>query len=654
MRKKLHMRKRCQVLAMAGLIGAGTLMPGGTALAMGPGESPSSIVTNSGPGGPGGPGNPGSAGNPGNPGQADSGAADTGRQATANPDAWKKVNGVYQMQDGTAIHNVLFRGIDVSRWQGDIDWRQAAGDDVSFVMLGTRSKGAVDPYFHQNIRQASDAGVKVGVYIYSLATTPQMAVDEANFVLDLIHDYPISYPVAFDMEDSTQGALSKDELAAIANAFCSTISQAGYYPIIYANDNWLANKLDMGKMNYPVWVARYSAKPAYQNPVMWQATSTGSVNGIGGNVDINFQFKDFTQVIPANTWRTVQGNTYYYQNYVKQKNTWVDDGTGWFYMNGDGLASKGWLTLSGSSYYLDDSTGRMATGWKQDGQEWYYLGSSGALSKGWINDKGTWYFSDNRGVMQTGWMEENGRRYFLDNSGAMKTGWMDQNGKWYYLDNSGVLSKGWINDNGTWYYSDSQGVMQTGWLEDGGSKYFLKGSGAMATGWRDMDGAWYYFDGSGHMAKGMIDVNGLHYYMDPSTGRMAADTTVNIDGTSYQADGNGVLSQVQEAGGEQAGNVPGGQAGNNLGGQTGSAPGGQTGSGPNGQAGNGPGSGPNGQAGNGPGGQAGSTPGGQAGSAPGGQAGSAPGGQAGNAPGSQGSGSSGGPGVVITQVAPSR
>ena len=90
-----------------------------------------------------------------------------------------------------------------------------AADDVSFVMLGTRSKGAVDPYFHKNIQGAAAAGVKVGVYIYSLATTPEMAVEEADFVLNLIHDYPVSYPVAFDMEDSTQGALSKEELAAI-------------------------------------------------------------------------------------------------------------------------------------------------------------------------------------------------------------------------------------------------------------------------------------------------------------------------------------------------------------------------------------------------------------------------------------------------------
>ena len=492
MKNTTQIMRRCHALALAGLIGAGTIVPAGTTLAVGPGETQSATVIS--PVGPG-------QSSAGSTGTASGTGSTSGQSAsTANPNAWKKVNGVYQMPDGSAINNVLFRGIDVSRWQGDINWSQVAADDVSFVMLGTRSKGAVDPYFHRNIQQASAAGVKVGVYIYSLAMTPEMAVEEANFVLNLIHDYPVSYPVAFDMEDSTQGTLSKDELAAIAYAFCGRISEAGYYPVIYANDNWLANKLDMSKMNYPVWVARYSAKPAYQNPVMWQATSTGAVNGISGNVDIDFQFKDFTSVIPANTWRTINGQTYYYQNYAKQKNNWIQDDGTWYYMNGDGLVSKGWLNQSGKSYYLDDTTGKMITGWKSDSGKWYYFGSSGALSKGWIND------------------------------------------------------------NGTWYYSNQEGVMQTGWLDDGGERYYLKGSGAMATGWREMDGAWYYFEGSGRMAKGVIDVGGLHYYMDPSTGRMAAGTTVDIGGVAYTADGNGVLSQVvQEAGNEtgdsQTGNV---------------------------------------------------------------------------------------------------
>lgn len=505
MKNTTQIMRRCRALVLAGLIGAGTMVPAGTSLAVGPGETQSSTAIS--PVGPG-------QSSTGSTGTTSGSGTTSGQSAsTANPNAWKKVNGVYQMPDGSSINNVLFRGIDVSRWQGDINWSQVAADDVSFVMLGTRSKGAVDPYFHRNIQQASAAGVKVGVYIYSLAMTPEMAVEEANFVLNLIHDYPVSYPVAFDMEDSTQGTLSKDELADIANAFCGRISEAGYYPVIYANDNWLANKLDMSKMNYPVWAARYSAKPAYQNPVMWQATSTGAVNGISGNVDIDFQFKDFTSVIPANTWRTINGQTYYYQNYAKQKNNWIQDDGTWYYMNGDGLVSRGWLNQSGKSYYLDDSTGKMITGWKSDSGKWYYFGSSGALSKGWIND------------------------------------------------------------NGTWYYSSQEGVMQTGWLDDGGERYYLKGSGAMATGWREMDGAWYYFESSGRMAKGVIDVGGLHYYMEPSTGRMAAGTTVDIGGVAYNTDASGVLSQVvQETGNEtgdgQTGNVqtqaPGGSQGGQV------------------------------------------------------------------------------------------
>lgn len=546
MKKRQEMRKRCQALVLAGILGAGTLGSAYTAYAAGPGETPASVGAPA-SGGPGAAGGPGGAGNV----SSSPGASENTKGADqTNPNAWKKVNGVYQMPDGSAIQNVLARGIDVSRWQGEINWSQVAADDVSFVMLGTRSKGAVDPYFHRNIQQASAVGVKVGVYIYSLATTVEMAEAEADFVLDLIHDYPVSYPVALDMEDSTQGNLSKEELAAIANAFCKKISDSGYYPIIYANENWLKNKLDMSLMDYPVWVARYSARPSYQNPVMWQATSTGSVKGINGNVDIDFQFKDFSGQIPANTWRTINGKRYYYSNYTKQKNAWAQDGSDWYYMDSEGLASTGWITVSGSRYYLDETTGKMQTGWRQDQGKWYYLGSSGAVKKGWIEDNGAWYYTDSNGIMQTGWLDADGRRYYMEPSGKMAVGWTNQNGKWYYLDAAGVLAKGWIQDNGSWYYSDTNGVMQTGWLSEGGKRYYLKGSGVMATGWREMDGAWYYFDGSGAMATGMIEVNGLHYYMDPSTGRMAAGQTLEIGGAVYEAAADGhLIPQGQEESG---------------------------------------------------------------------------------------------------------
>lgn len=546
MKKRQEMRKRCQALVLAGILGAGTLGSAYTAYAAGPGEMPASVGASA----AGGPGETGGSGGTGNVPSASSTSENTKGADQTNPNAWKKVNGVYQMPDGSAIQNVLARGIDVSRWQGEINWSQVAADDVSFVMLGTRSKGAVDPYFHRNIQQASAAGVKVGVYIYSLAVTVEMAEAEADFVLNLIHDYPVSYPVAFDMEDSTQGNLSKEELAAIANAFCKKISDSGYYPIIYANENWLKNKLDMSLMDYPVWVARYSARPSYQNPVMWQATSTGSVKGINGNVDIDFQFKDFSGQIPANTWHTINGKRYYYSNYAKQKNAWAQDSSDWYYMDSEGLASTGWITVSGSRYYLDETTGKMQTGWRQDQGKWYYLGSSGAVKKGWIEDNGAWYYTDSNGIMQTGWLDADGKRYYMESSGKMAVGWTNQNGKWYYLDASGALAKGWIQDNGSWYCSDTNGVMQTGWLSEGGKRYYLKGSGVMATGWREMDGAWYYFDGSGAMTTGMIEVNGLHYYMDPSTGRMAAGQTLEIGGAVYEAAADGhLIPQGQEESG---------------------------------------------------------------------------------------------------------
>ncbi len=565
------MIKRCRALALAGVLGLASLGNAVPALAAGPGDD-ASRVTEISAGGPGDPGNKTSSNstpntnnsnNNNNTNNSNTSSSDT----TANANAWKKVNGTYQMPDGSAIQNVLHRGIDVSRWQEEINWSQVAKDDISFVMLGTRSKGAVDPYFHKNIQNAAANGIKVGVYIYSLATTTDMAVQEADFVLNLINDYPISYPVAFDMEDSTQGNLSKSELAAIANAFCKRISQAGYYPIIYANENWLKNKLDMSQMNYPVWVARYSARPTYQNPVMWQATSSGSVNGIKTRVDIDFQFKDFSSVIPADTWRTINGKRYYYANYQKQKNAWAKDGDDWYYMDKDGLASTGWITVAGASYYLDTTTGKMKTGWQAENGKWYYLRSSGAVKKGWINDNGTWYYTGNDGVMQTGWIEVSGKRYYLENSGKMLTGWTSQNGKWYYLGSSGDMLKGWINDNGTWYYTGSDGVMQTGWLTEAGSKYYLKGSGAMATGWRQLDGAWYYFNGDGRMATGMIDAGGIHYYLDPSDGRMVAGRSIEINGTVYQAGADGALSvQSQENSGNDQNSQDSGNTntGNNV------------------------------------------------------------------------------------------
>ena len=399
----------------------------------------------------------------------------------------KVSDGIYQMLDGTAITGILARGIDISHWQGSVDWGQVAADDISFAMLGTRYKGEIDPYFREFAAGAQAHGIKIGAYIYSYATDVAGAEAEADFILDLIKDYPISYPVAYDLEDNSQAGLSSQELAAMVNAFCARIEAAGYYPMLYANDYWLANRIDMSQIKYDVWVARYEVKHAYSNPAMWQATSTGIVNGVTGGVDIDFQYKDFSGKIAPNLWRTIGDKTYYYQNYTMQKNAWIHDGSGWFYMNSGGQPSTGWLTQNGTDYYLTEATGRMADGWLQMADGWHYFNGSGA--------------------MQTGW----------------------------------------VSDGAAWYYLSNGGVMQTGWLPDGQNRYYLRDSGAMAIGWRQLDGIWYYFNGSGAMQTGWVGDDRAWYYLNPATGAMFTNTEITVDQVLYQVDANGVCHAVVPA-----------------------------------------------------------------------------------------------------------
>ena len=471
----------------------------------------------------------------------------------------------YQLKDGTPIPGVLARGIDVSHWQGPIDWQQVAQNDISFAMLGTRYKGQVDPRFHTNATEASNAGVQLGIYIYSYATNPAMAEAEADFVLDLIKDYPVSYPVAFDVEDSVQSTLSPQELADIINAFCRKISAAGYHAILYANDYWLANKLDLSLLDYDVWVARYETRHAFEHPVMWQATNTGSVDGISGNVDIDFQFRDFSDVIHPNLWRTIGGNTYYYQDHRMQKDTWIHDGTGWFFMDTDGLAVSGWLSQNDATYYLDPDSRRMTVGWLAFPEGWRYFDSSGAMQSGWIHDGNARYYLNHDALMQTGWLQDGDVWYYLRESGAMADGWNQINGIWYYFNGNGIMQTGRQQIDGSWYYFDNNGAMQTGALQIGENWYYFEDNGAMGTGrrqindawyyfndsdgtmvsgWKQLDGLWYYFGDDGKMQTGWVGDESAWYYLNPENGVMYADTQITVNGVTYQVDASGVCREV--------------------------------------------------------------------------------------------------------------
>lgn len=455
-------------------------------------------------------------------------------------------SGTYALfSDGDTVSGVIHRGVDVSHWQGSIDWEKAKADDIDFVMLGTRYSGAADPLFSQNAENAAAAGVQLGAYIYSYATSVEEAEAEADFVLNLVKDYPISYPIAYDIENAgTSGTLSKEELTAVVKTFCEKIRDAGYYPILYANDYWLNNKLDMAALkDYPVWVAAYERNYSYtsSSPVMWQATSTGSVDGISGGVDIDLQFTDFSGEIPADSWKKFDGTWYFYENYRKAADKLIYDGSNYYYMQADGtIYSGGWLTLEGKRRYFDPASGIMRRGWKQIGDSWYHFAEDGGIQTGWLNDQGNWYYMDLSGIMMTGWIRAGGAWYYLNPSGAMQTGMQNFGGARYYFGRSGAMQTGWVLDQGNWYHMSSSGSMETGWIS--------------------LAGTWYYLGDDGVMRTGVQNIGGVSYYFG-TDGAMYHDTTAEIGGTIYSFSSGGVMTVAAAAAGSGTGTDAGTNAG---------------------------------------------------------------------------------------------
>ncbi len=191
-----------------------------------------------------------------------------------------------------AFHsNATRKGIDVSEWQGEINWEQVKASGVEFVILrcgwGMDIASQDDKYWARNVAECERLGIPYGVYLYSYATNTDRALSEAKHVLRLISGHTPTYPIYFDMEDdSTIGC----DLGAIAETFCSTIKNAGYAVGVYANLNWWNNYLTDARFSqWHRWVAQYNSECNYTGSyAMWQYSSSGSVPGISGPVDMNY------------------------------------------------------------------------------------------------------------------------------------------------------------------------------------------------------------------------------------------------------------------------------------------------------------------------------------------------------------------------------
>lgn len=195
-------------------------------------------------------------------------------------------------------------GIDVSKWNKDIDWEKVKKAGVEFVIIRCGYRGSstgslvIDPYFEQNIRGAQAAGLNVGIYFFTQAVTEVEAVEEASMVLSLIKNYHITYPVFIDTEGAGGNGradnLNVEKRTLVCKAFCDTIESGGYKAGVYASKNWYNNRINVEELEeYYIWLAEYRKAPTYEGYYdMWQYSSKGQIDGISGNVDLNISYID--------------------------------------------------------------------------------------------------------------------------------------------------------------------------------------------------------------------------------------------------------------------------------------------------------------------------------------------------------------------------
>lgn len=197
------------------------------------------------------------------------------------------------------------KGIDLSRYQGDVDWSLVAADGVDYAMIrvGIRGYGTgeivIDDTLDANMQGASANGVDIGAYFFTQAISREEAIEEANAVIEALAPYHITYPVAIDVEDVNDSEARTANLTAAQRteyviAFCETLKAAGYTPMIYGNLKTFCDMLDMEQLNdYEKWFAFYDTYVYFPYEIgMWQYTDSGVVNGIDGKVDLNITFTD--------------------------------------------------------------------------------------------------------------------------------------------------------------------------------------------------------------------------------------------------------------------------------------------------------------------------------------------------------------------------
>ncbi len=402
--------------------------------------------------------------------------------------------------------------IDVSGWQGDIDWAKAKADGVegAIIRLGYGEGNNADKKAQRNISECKRLGIPFGIYWYSYADTPALAKEEGADVVAKLKQFGVNpsdlaYPVYYDLEKWTweghQPPTDPNVYNNIVNNWYSALQSAGYKNLgVYSYTSYLQGPLKHADIYAKTtWVAQYGARMGFDsfptNSRGWQYTSSGKVDGISGNVDMNaFGNKEYAN---GGHWVTKNGQKYWRDSdgsLARSKEIYDPESNAWYWIDSDGTMAHDkdvYLRSNGGKWVRYDSNGHMIKGEDFRYGVWYNFDfTTGAMSKGmtYLSNGNKWVYYDmvtgkmahgeaylNFGKEHSGW-------YLFDNiTGARCTGDIfirSNGGKWVRYDQkTGKMVKGLQKQNGLWYYFDPV-------------------TGAMAHGntWVPQWQAWHYFD----------------------------------------------------------------------------------------------------------------------------------------------------------------
>ena len=403
--------------------------------------------------------------------------------------------------------------IDVSEWQGDIDWAKAKADGVEGVIirLGYGWGNNADKKAQRNISECKRLGIPFGIYWYSYADTPSIAKEEGADVVSKLKQFGVNpsdlaYPVYYDLEKWTweghQPPTDPNVYNNIVNNWYSALQSAGYKNLgVYSYTSYLQGPLKHADIYAKTtWVAQYGARMGFDsfptNSRGWQYTSSGKVNGISGNVDMNaFGNKEF---VNGGHWVTKNGQKYWQDSdgsLARSKEIYDPESNAWYWIDSDGSMAHDkdvYLRSNGGKWVRYDSNGHMVKGEDYRYGDWYYFDvTTGAMAKGisYVPSNGGkevcydrvtgkmlygeqyvdydrkiagWYLFDrNTGAMTYGdvYLRSNGGKWvrYDRSSGKMVKGLQKQDGAWYYFDETtGAMAHGrtWVPQWNTWHMFD--------------------------------------------------------------------------------------------------------------------------------------------------------------------------------------------------------